>query len=122
MWKAFTTLRSCYGGPVAWQLAPLEVRHRGNVEHGHARSGQVDRVPKCAQLRTLCGARGDLQGTEASQAVKPEGSASRRVRLACLKCNAKYYSVENQLERFRVFLELISRFEFEFCRRGNYIF
>ena len=28
----------------------------------------------------------------------------------------------NNLERFRVFLELISRFEFEFCRRGNYVF
>ena len=34
----------------------------------------------------------------------------------------KYHSTGNQFERFRGFLELISRFEFEFRRRGNYIF
>ena len=33
-----------------------------------------------------------------------------------------YHAARNLFERFRVFLELISRFEFEFCRRGNYIF
>ena len=30
---------------------------------------------------------------------------------------SKYYSRPNQFERFRVFLELISRFEFDFLRR-----
>ena len=30
--------------------------------------------------------------------------------------NVQYYSVQNHFERFRGFLELISRFEFEFCR------
>ena len=30
-----------------------------------------------------------------------------------------YYSHRNQFERFRWFLELISRFEFDFRRRGN---
>ena len=34
----------------------------------------------------------------------------------------EYYSAENKIERFRGFLELISRFEFKFRRRGNYIF
>ena len=34
----------------------------------------------------------------------------------------EYYSTGNQFERFRGFLELISRFEFEFCRRENYFF
>ena len=33
-----------------------------------------------------------------------------------------YYSVQNQFERFRGFLELIRRFEFELRRRENYIF
>ena len=33
-----------------------------------------------------------------------------------------YYSRRNKFERFRGFLELISRFEFEFCRRENYFF
>ena len=33
-----------------------------------------------------------------------------------------YYSTGNKFERFRGFLELISRFEFEFRRRGNYFF
>ena len=33
-----------------------------------------------------------------------------------------YHSTGNKFERFRGFLELISRFEFEFCRRGNYFF
>ena len=33
-----------------------------------------------------------------------------------------YYSARNQFERFRGFLELISRFEFEFCRCVNYFF
>ena len=31
-----------------------------------------------------------------------------------------YYSARNKFERFRGFLELISRFEFEFCRCVNY--
>ena len=35
---------------------------------------------------------------------------------------AFYYSVQNQFERFRGFLELIGRFEFELRRRENYIF
>ena len=34
----------------------------------------------------------------------------------------RYHSTGNKFERFRGFLELISRFEFEFCRRGNYFF
>ena len=33
-----------------------------------------------------------------------------------------YHSRPNKFERFWWFLELIGRFEFEFCRRGNYIF
>ena len=33
-----------------------------------------------------------------------------------------YYSARNQFERFREVLELISRFEFEFCRCVNYFF
>ena len=36
--------------------------------------------------------------------------------------SSDYYSARNQFERFRGFLELISRFEFEFRRRGNYFF
>ena len=31
-----------------------------------------------------------------------------------------YYSTGIKFERFRGFLELIRRFEFEFCRRENY--
>ena len=31
-----------------------------------------------------------------------------------------YHAARNKFERFRGFLELISRFEFEFCRRENY--
>ena len=34
----------------------------------------------------------------------------------------RYYSAENQFERLRGFLELISRFEFESRRCENYIF
>ena len=34
----------------------------------------------------------------------------------------EYYARRNKFERFRGFLELISRFEFEFCRRENYFF
>ena len=33
-----------------------------------------------------------------------------------------YHSARNQFERFRGFLELISRFEFEFRCRGNILF
>ena len=43
-----------------------------------------------------------------------EGTCSR------LRFFVKYYSARNQFERFRVFLELISRFESEFCRCANY--
>ena len=32
----------------------------------------------------------------------------------------RYHARRNQLERFRVFLELMTRFEFEFRRRGNF--
>ena len=35
---------------------------------------------------------------------------------------SSYHSTENKFERFRGFFEFISRFEFEFCRRGNYIY
>ena len=31
-----------------------------------------------------------------------------------------YYSARNQFERFRGFVELLNRFEFEFCRCVNY--
>ena len=34
----------------------------------------------------------------------------------------RYYSARNQFERFRGFLELIRRFEFELRRRENYFF
>ena len=34
----------------------------------------------------------------------------------------RYYSTGNQFERFRGFLELISRFEFEFRRREIFFF
>ena len=40
----------------------------------------------------------------------------------CLKVEELYYSARNKFERFRGFLELISRFEFEFCRCVNYFF
>ena len=33
-----------------------------------------------------------------------------------------YHEAENKFERFRRFLELISRFEFDFRRCGNYLF
>ena len=47
-----------------------------------------------------------------------QGSAAQSQR-----CGGEaYYSTGNQFERFREFLELISRFEFEFCRRENYFF
>ena len=36
--------------------------------------------------------------------------------------NGDYHAPGNKFERFREFLELISRFEFEFCRRENYFF
>ena len=36
--------------------------------------------------------------------------------------NQVYYAARNKFERFRGFLELISRFEFEFCRCVNYFF
>ena len=39
----------------------------------------------------------------------------------CLWCH-RYYSARNQFERFRGFLELIRRFEFELRRRENYFF
>ena len=48
--------------------------------------------------------------------------------LECLQSTGKilhgntYHSRRNQFERFRAFLELISRFEFEFRRRENCIF
>ena len=36
--------------------------------------------------------------------------------------NSEYHSTGNKFERFRGFLELIRRFEFEFCRLENYFF
>ena len=37
-------------------------------------------------------------------------------------CPVNYHSPGNKFERFRGFLELIGRFEFELCRRENYFF
>ena len=41
---------------------------------------------------------------------------------ARLNRSVTYHAPGNQFERFREFLELISRFEFEFCRRENFFF
>ena len=68
----------------------------------------------------------------------PKGGRTSR-KLGCLRCTGTgfdlrtttlvpdfgdhaAYSVQNQFERFRGFLELIRRFEFELRRRENYIF
>ena len=45
--------------------------------------------------------------------VRKRGAWYQRVKLI-------YYSARNKFERFRGFLELISRFEFEFCRCENF--
>ena len=52
-----------------------------------------------------------------------------RVSIACLLIHGwlqlmdlRYHARRNQFERFRAFLELISRFEFDFRRCRNYFF
>ena len=37
-------------------------------------------------------------------------------------CTVAYHAAENKFERFRGFLELISRFEFDFLRREKFFF
>ena len=43
-------------------------------------------------------------------------------RISAVREEPNYHAAENKFERFRGFLQLISRFEFEFRRCGNYIF
>ena len=50
------------------------------------------------------------------------GSSSHRFCVLLHGLSGAYHAARNQFERFRVFLELISRFEFEFRRRGNDFF
>ena len=37
-----------------------------------------------------------------------------------MRYESTYHSAENKFERFRGFFELIGRFDFEFCRCGNF--
>ena len=59
---------------------------------------------------------------EISQAFGKSVRASLFVehRMSGPPIRAKYYSRPNHVERFWEFLELISRFEFDFHRRGNF--
>ena len=45
-----------------------------------------------------------------------------RLNVGTVESADHYYSARNKFERFRGFLGLISRFEFEFCRCVNYFF
>ena len=69
-------------------------------------------------LSTLCLSRSILQET-----VLPTPSwILFKICESCAFSAALYHSPGNQFERFREVLELIRRFEFEFCRRENYFF
>ena len=59
-----------------------------------------------------------LSGWEVVQRARQNQARGEARSGGCRKSG--YYSVENQFERFRVFLELTGRFEFEFRRRENY--
>ena len=50
----------------------------------------------------------------------PKKNGELDTRAVMLFLVAMYYSTGNKFERFRGFLELIRRFEFEFCRPGNF--
>ena len=59
------------------------------------------------------------------ESLSPESKVSRfckEARFMRVVEVGQCYSVQNQFERFRGFLELIRRFEFELRRRENYIF
>ena len=66
-----------------------------------------------------------VKTSHVGQFLLPIGTAKRTVlrwfrgRLVEL---VPYHSAQNLFERFRGFLELMSRFEFEFCRCENYFF
>ena len=54
--------------------------------------------------------------------MSSENAPTRGPRRTAFLINARYHAPGNQFARFRGFLELISRLEFDFCRCGNYYF
>ena len=66
-------------------------------------------------LRSALGRTGEAQ----PNAAATDGAVLTQARV---DKETKYYSPGNQFERFRGFLELIRRFEFDFRRRENYFF
>ena len=93
-------------------------------------------VPCDFCLSQLCSERGKmgfvlphLRSTLAWPSTLNCRAATSRVRSPLARCRHQsgvvftaYHAPGNKFERFRGFLELISRFEFEFCRRQNYFF
>ena len=64
------------------------------------------------------GAKQALQGFTARVVGCPEPLPIRCIYSFLFgKLDAQYHAARNQFERFRGFLELINRFEFEYCRR-----
>ena len=67
------------------------------------------------------GAKQALQGFTARVVGCPEPLPIRCIYSFLFgKLDAQYHAARNQFERFRGFLELINRFEFEYCRRENF--
>ena len=81
---------------------------------------QPSRIQQCQRLNRGALPLRTMMTTQNSPLSHPVKSRLSAAQLRVLFW--QYYSVENQFERFRVFLELISRFEFEFQCRENYIF
>ena len=72
----------------------------------------------CREMREACPESLMSQCSQCFGRFSQPGRAATASEWSVVSCS----SAENQFERFRWFLELISRFEFEFRRCGNYFF
>ena len=97
----------------------------------HKNSGQKGSIARrCSKSVNLMSAIGAVPDLRNGHKTKPCTKKDARARRAAWDLAENVYKLKkygchapgNKFERFRGFLELISRFEFEFCRRENYFF
>ena len=101
----------------------------GTTPHhaGDQKTGKVEvRQPHCPVPKIWKTGAGPVRSQQKStNLLRSHRLSSRGVMFGKLRVEdvlRRYHAARNLFERFRGFLELISRFEFEFCRRKLYIF
>ena len=77
---------------------------------------EMDAFPQSTETHTRS------QMTHIGSKQNKNGELNSNIGANRTRARNRYHSARNKFDRFRWFLELIGRFQFEFCRCQNYIF